>query len=248
MPQKRVPAPTAAPAAVDAPRKRRARGEPRRLLIASAQSVFNRKGYTSASTREIADHADVSETLMFRYFGSKAGLFREAMVVPFVELVDREIERRLANPRRFDEPREESRAFIADMYDVFQQHRALSASLFAADVLTDSELAESGVFDEVKTQIERLVSFGIEEARLQGAAVPPEVHELSTRALLAMVAGMSTFGTWYYGKRRPSRDAVIDEITNWALGRYLPGAALPEGATAPKAKGRKPTRKTPPPR
>jgi AcrR family transcriptional regulator len=129
-------------------RQRRPRGEPRRLLVVAAQDVFNRKGYASASTREIADTAQVSETLMFRYFGSKAGLFREAMVQPFVELVDREIEIRLANPNRFDEPLEESRKFIADMYDVFRKHRALAALLFAADASTESELAESGVLDE----------------------------------------------------------------------------------------------------
>ncbi len=220
----------------DLVRKRRQRGEPRRLLISSAQTVFNLKGYTSASTREIADHAQVSETLMFRYFGSKAGLFREAMVKPFVELVDREIERRLSNPNRFDAPRESARALIADMYDVFDQHRALAASLFAADVLVDSELAASGVFDEVRTQIERLVQFGTEEAQEQGSVVTPEAHQLSTRALFAMVAGMSTLGTWYYGKRRPSRDAIIDEITVWAISRYLPDAVAE--ATPKKSKKR----------
>src|SRR5258708_5357527 len=99
---------------------RRPRGEPRRLLVAAAQEIFNRKGYASTSTREIADTAHVSETLMFRYFGSKAGLFREAMVLPFVELVDREVAGRRTNPNRNEVPGEEARRFIADMYDVFR--------------------------------------------------------------------------------------------------------------------------------
>ena len=160
---------TASPNGVaESPRTRRPRGEPRRLLLDAARSVFNRKGYSNASTREIADAANVSETLMFRYFGSKAGLFREAMVQPFVELVDREISRRLANPQRFDQPREEARAFVADMFDVFHSHRALAASLFASDVLGESELAESGVLDEVRAQIERLVQFGTDEATTTG--------------------------------------------------------------------------------
>lgn len=209
------------------PRQRRPRGEPRRLLIASAQEVFNRKGYTSSSTREIAEHAQVSETLMFRYFGSKAGLFREAMVKPFVDVVDAWITRRLADPMRFEHPREETRQFIAVVYDMFRTHRALAASLFAADALTESELAESGVFDEVRFQIERLVLFGIQEAEEQGATVSAAEHPLSTRAVLAMVAGMSTFGTWYYGNRRPSRNAIIDEITDWVVNRYLPTETSP---------------------
>ena len=71
---------------VEGPRRRRARGEPRRLLLEAATDLFNERGY-SASTRDIADRANVSETLMFRYFGSKAGLFHEAMVRPFSETV-----------------------------------------------------------------------------------------------------------------------------------------------------------------
>ncbi len=67
---------------------RRPRGEPRRLLLESGRELFSRQGFSATSTREIADHAGVSETLMFRYFGSKAGLFREALVEPFVEYVE----------------------------------------------------------------------------------------------------------------------------------------------------------------
>jgi AcrR family transcriptional regulator len=216
-------------------RHRRPRGEPRRLLIAAAQDVFNRKGYSSTSTREIADTAEVSETLMFRYFGSKAGLFREAIVQPFIELVDRGIEARLANPNRFDEPREEARKLVAEMYDLFRTHRALAALLFAADAMTESELAESGVLDEVRAQVERLVEFGTAEAQIQGAAVAPGVHDLTTRATIAMVAGMATFGTWYYGKRRPSRDVILDEITDWVQGRFVSEGPAPKSAPKTKA-------------
>ena len=201
---------------------RRQRGEPRRLLVAAAQEVFNRKGYASTSTREIADTAQVSETLMFRYFGSKAGLFREAMVQPFVELVDREVANRRTSPTRYEKPGEEARKFIADMYDVFRKHRALAALLFAADALAESELAESGVLDEVRTQVERLVEYSTETARARGAIDVNGERDLSTRAAIAMIAGMSTFGTWYFGKRRPSRDVVLDELTVWVLARYTP--------------------------
>jgi AcrR family transcriptional regulator len=59
-------------------RRRRPKGEPRRLLVESATYLFNERGY-AASTRDIAERAGVSETLMFRYFGSKAELFRLAI-------------------------------------------------------------------------------------------------------------------------------------------------------------------------
>ena len=67
---------------------RRPRGEPRRLLLESARTLFARQDYRSTTTREIAEAAGVNEHLLFRQFGSKAALFHEAVVVPFLELVD----------------------------------------------------------------------------------------------------------------------------------------------------------------
>jgi AcrR family transcriptional regulator len=200
--------------------KRRPAGEPRRLLLSAAADVFNRKDYSGATTREIAEHANVGENQIFRFFGSKAGLFNEAMVVPFVELVDRHIERRLADPERFDHPRQAARTFIADMYDTFHTHRALATALFTADVMKESGLAEAGVLDEVRRQIERLVVFGTEEARLHGARVPEDTHAMATVALLALVAGMSILGDTYLDGPM-NRDTIVDEITDWHINRYV---------------------------
>src|SRR5215510_4910912 len=67
---------------------RRPRGEPRRLLLVAARDLFARQDYRSTTTREIAEAAGVAEHLLFRNFGSKAALFREALVVPFTSFVD----------------------------------------------------------------------------------------------------------------------------------------------------------------
>jgi AcrR family transcriptional regulator len=203
-------------------RQRRPRGEPRRLLLAAAQDVFNRKGYAGASTREIADLAAVSETLIFRYFRNKAGLFREAVVRPFVDLIDSEIERLSSRSEPTELSRDDTRDFVAAMYDVFREHRALAALVFAADALVESELSATGVIDEVRAAIDRFVSYASKEARATGKALSPAAHDLAIRGHMAMVAGVATFGPWYFGKRRPSRKAVIDELTEWVYVRYNP--------------------------
>jgi AcrR family transcriptional regulator len=194
-------------------RMRRRRGEPRRLLVEAASEVFNEKGYGGASTREIADRAAVSETLMFRYFGSKAGLFREAMVVPFVEFVERFIDSRAEAGAGDMEA--VSRQFIGALYDLFGSHRALAAMLFAADVHVESELAACGVLDEVRAQIEALVDVGETEMRARGLTVSRP--ELTTRTSIAMVAGMATFGSWFFDSRRPGRDTIIEALTETVL-------------------------------
>src|SRR5580658_6812524 len=67
---------------------RRPRGTPRRLLLDAARDLFARQDYRSTTTREIAESAGVTEHLLFRHFGSKAALFREALVLPFTSFVD----------------------------------------------------------------------------------------------------------------------------------------------------------------
>jgi AcrR family transcriptional regulator len=163
----------------------------------------------------------VSETLIFRYFGSKAGLFREAVVAPFVDVIDREIERQRSRPERVELAWEDTRAFVARLYNVFHEHRALAAMVFAADALVESELAESGAIEDVRDAIDRFVELASDEARSHGRAIDPAAHDFAIRGHMAMVAGVATFGPWYFGgKRKPNEKAVIDELTTWVVLRY----------------------------
>jgi AcrR family transcriptional regulator len=205
----------------DQSRPRRSRGEPRRLLLEAAAAAFNEKGYAGTSTREIADRAQVSETLMFRYWGSKAGMFHAAMVAPFVEFVDQFVESRSGQSVGSGDPEEITRQFIGPLYDLFKTHRALAAMLFAADVHTESELAATGVLDDVRSRIEKLVTLGEAEMKVRGVAVTSPA--LATRSTIALIAGMATFGSWFYGRKRPSRAAIINELTQTILyGRQRP--------------------------
>jgi AcrR family transcriptional regulator len=63
---------------VKPPRKRDAQATKARILDA-AQEVFARTSFSDAGIREIAALAEVSTTLLLQYFGSKAGLYEEAL-------------------------------------------------------------------------------------------------------------------------------------------------------------------------
>jgi AcrR family transcriptional regulator len=114
------------PAEPTARSTRRPRGAPRRLLLAAARDLFARQDYRSTTTREIAEHAGVAEHLLFRQFGSKAALFQEALVTPFVDLVDA-----FSATWRTIEPEtavEEDVAgnFLGALYDLFAENRGWS--------------------------------------------------------------------------------------------------------------------------
>ena len=63
--------------------------------------------------------------------------------------------------------------------------------------------------------------FGSKAGLFRVALVEPFVeynhHELATRSMLAMVAGMAVFGKAFYGKRPPSRNAIVEELTQAVL-------------------------------
>ena len=152
--------------AVNPPKSgRRPRGEPRRLLLDAASHLFTTQGFRGTSTREIAERAGVSETLMFRYFGSKVGLFREALVGPFVEFVERFNEKWTSGSAAEFDDDELSRQFIGELFDLFREHRGLVVMLWAADAQSGNELAEHGVFDEINAHLSLLVDIGTAASR-----------------------------------------------------------------------------------
>lgn len=51
----------------------------RRRVLDAAEAVFAQRGYAGATTREIAERADITKRMLFYYFPSKAVLYREVL-------------------------------------------------------------------------------------------------------------------------------------------------------------------------
>lgn len=202
---------------------RRRRGEPRRLLLEAARELFAQQGFTNTAARDIAEHAGVSEPLLYRNFGSKVGLFREALVVPFLELVDDfEAARQSGTPAPID-GEEAGRAFLGDLFDRFQENRGIVLTLWGAEAGTVPELVESGVDDEIAEGLRRLVDLGTGAARSRAGRSAAD-DELRDRTIVAMVAGAALFGqSGFLGRRAPSRDELVDEMVRTILHGRLRG-------------------------
>ncbi|MGE5722460.1 MAG: helix-turn-helix domain-containing protein, partial [Sphingomonadales bacterium] len=100
-------------------RRRRSRVDVAERICAAARQLFAERGYHGATTREIARSADVSETLLFRYFGSKSTLFDEVVAQPFNRLMQDFIEQ---NPVGDDRKAAELRNF-SEVYRLFEDNR-----------------------------------------------------------------------------------------------------------------------------
>jgi AcrR family transcriptional regulator len=210
------------------PRQRRPRGEPRRLLIEAATELFNARGYL-ASTREIAERADVSETLLFRNFGDKAGLFREAMVKPFSDFVD-QFAAAHEHPGKegSDDVFELTLEFIGPLFDLFRSHRGLVYAIWGNAGDDGFGLAAAGVERDIWAAFSKLVEVG----RL--SAGRPTRNEISTRAIVSMIAGMAVADRAFEGAVMPSRDLIVYELAQIAAyGRAYRHPVFRVGAAEP---------------
>jgi AcrR family transcriptional regulator len=197
---------------------RRPRGEPRRLLLDAARDLFARQDYRSTTTREIAEAAGVAEHLLFRHFGSKAALFREALVVPFTSFVDDFSQMWTAVVPEETDEEDLAAQFIGSLYDLFIENRGLVMTLWASDALSEEELAEAGIAD-VDRALAVLGQIGAEGMDIKG--MRSDGHDLVARSTVAMIAGMAAFGSPFFGGKRPPRDVIVDELTQATLHGFL---------------------------
>ncbi|MGE2718774.1 TetR/AcrR family transcriptional regulator [Mycolicibacterium celeriflavum] len=197
---------------------RRPPGEARRLLLDAARDLFARRDYRSTTTREIAEAAGVTEYLLFRHFGSKAGLFREALVLPFTDFVDDFGETwQAVIPDKVTEE-ELTRQFVGRLYDVLIEHRGLLLTLVASDGLTDEEIDSAGIAD-IRRALTLLGQISAEGISLRG--IRSEQPDLPAHSTVAMIVGMVALRSTFFGNRPPSREAIVDELVQAVLHGFL---------------------------
>ncbi|MBP6105046.1 MAG: TetR family transcriptional regulator [Steroidobacteraceae bacterium] len=63
-------------------------GDTRQAIVEAAIACFAERGYALTTNRDIATHAGVTSNLLYHYFGSKAAVFRAAVVSVNQRLLD----------------------------------------------------------------------------------------------------------------------------------------------------------------
>jgi AcrR family transcriptional regulator len=197
---------------------RRPPGEARRLLLDAARELFARKDYRSTTTREIAESAGVTEYLLFRHFGSKAGLFREALVLPFTTIVDEFATTwQTIDPENTQED-DLARHFVERVYDVVVEHRGLLLTLVASEAFSEEEIADAGIAD-IRRALGVLGQISGEGMQLRG--MQSSQPDLPAHSTMAMIVGMVALRSTFFGAKPPSRDAIVDELVQATLHGFL---------------------------
>jgi AcrR family transcriptional regulator len=197
--------------------RRRSSAEVRQLLLDAAARTFREHGYQRATTDQIAEAAGVSMSVLFRHFPTKADLFRDAIVQPFIDSL-------AAFTRTwkesFTDPVDEEqimRHLVSELYDSFRTHEdAVAALTRADDSLDEATAAEiAALFDQCFAHMRDM---GREEAARRSWFSGDEM-ELTSRLLVALVTATVSHRRWFLptGRNRLSRTRIIDHITNLML-------------------------------
>jgi AcrR family transcriptional regulator len=205
-------------AEVDKPRLRRTSQEIRGLLHAAAASYFAQNGYAGTSTRAIATEAGVSETLLFRHFGTKSGLFEATTLDRFRVAVDEFVARwdRRAVPAGKEDVHAGS--YLAALLKLIRAQRGVMFALLTVDrdepEVEAIHAAALEAFEKLLGGVTRHVLADADG--MLWAGVEPEV---TAPAVAAVVLSVTLLDEWLFppGSGRPPIGVVDDEVITYVL-------------------------------
>jgi AcrR family transcriptional regulator len=202
---------------------RRSPAELRTLILDAACAEFGANGYAATTNRDVAKRAGVALSVLYRHFETKADLFSEAVLEPFVRGMEQ-----LGNDwlHQLSEPLEDERlmeVFIRDIHDNLAAHQhVLDQMLLGRGELPDAMLERIRVaFEKLITQLRLMTEL---EARRRGWMSTLGV-DMSVRVLMAMMLGMSSY-SWMLlpdGHRKSSDEDVVEGMVKlglWGMTRH----------------------------
>lgn len=190
-------------------RKRRTREDVAERIREAARLLFAERGYAATTTKEIARVADVSETLLFRYYGGKAALFDEVVSAPFNRLMQAFVARH-SDPKSDSTREADVREFVAQVFQLFNHNR----EMFSALVATPMPQIE----DHAPVQLYGLEDFfkqSVVQQKLDYVAKGKEPSfdlGVGVRLGFGMIASSVLLRDWLFPSGAPSEEVMIDVL------------------------------------
>jgi AcrR family transcriptional regulator len=183
--------------------------------------LFAERGFAAATTKEIARLADVSETLLFRYYGDKATLFSEVVTEPFQKLMDDFVQRN-PDPKLAGTHQEDTRRFTRQVFELFEANEEMFRALMAGPRMSEGNDGTPGFaglsafFRDAVDQVNaRYAAAGME---------PPFDLRIGVRLGFGMIASSVLMREALFPDRPPDRDALIHALEE-LVARSLAGPA-----------------------
>jgi AcrR family transcriptional regulator len=204
-------------------------------LIEAARDEFKRCGYVGATTAAIARKAEITETQLFRYFDSKADLFREAVFEPLNKHFEDFYLRNPTIGTGVGSIRDQERIYLNELQEFLGEHSKLLLALVLAQLFTSGSLQGINQIESLQNYFE-LGATAMTKRIGKKTRVKPK---LLVRTAFASLLGCVLFKDWIYPEGLASdkeiSNSVIDFIFDGISETSNPGANEPAAAR----KGRK---------
>ena len=177
-------------------------------ICEAARQLFAERGYGSTTTREIARVADVSETLLFRYYQDKATLFSQVVTAPFQELMDDFVQRH-PDASADGTVDIDTRRFTRQVFELFEENAEMFHALLAGPPpgAKENRPGLQGLalfFDQAVDQVQR---------RYEAAGlIPPFDLRIGVRLGFGMIASSVLLRSSLFPDWNPDREATIHAL------------------------------------
>lgn len=181
-------------------------------LLAAATAEFTENGYAGATTAAIARRGTVTETQLFRYFPTKADLFREAVFKPMSAHIARFVAEASSSAASDDANRDSAGRYIAELQQFLREHSRLLMSLIAARVYEHDARPSFGA-----NSLDRYFEKGaatLAEGLGRGSDVSPD---LTVRVSFAAVLACVLLDDWLFPGGLAPRAAIDEAITAFVV-------------------------------
>jgi AcrR family transcriptional regulator len=181
--------------------------EVRERVIDAAGEEFESHGYSGATIAAIARRAEVTEAQIFRYFTSKADLYRTAIFEPLNRhFADFHARQRTSTDDAVS--REGARRYITELQEFIGQHSGMLMSLLVAKAYAQDPTEGGSGLDGLREYFDR----GAAMMRRRSIGEHKVAPEMMVRVSFAAILGCVLFNDWMFPPGL-AEDGVIREAT-----------------------------------
>jgi AcrR family transcriptional regulator len=210
MPEKKVS--TKAPVKTGT-RKKRSPQEIRDRLLNAARTEFRRCGYVGATTASIARQAEVTDAQLFRYFDTKADLFREAVFDPLDKHFAEFVHRYMADIPNMANVRDRARIYIAELQQFIGEHSKLLMALVMSELFSTGNLDGLGDIKGLHTYFDHS-AFAMRSRVDKAPRVDPK---LLVRVSFAAVLGCVMFKDLIFPRGLDSDENISEALIDFVI-------------------------------
>lgn len=194
-------------------KKRRSTEENMDRIMRAAAGVFGASGFSGATTAVIARNADVTEAQLFRYFASKAELFRESVFKPlnkhFLDFLSTQLSDAIVAETRG----EKSRRYISELQHFMSQHSKMLMSLVVAQTYEPGSADGVNEIDSLRIYFER----GAALMTTRMTTTPKVDPKLMVRVSFAAVLACILFKEWIFPPGMASHEEISTAIKDFVM-------------------------------